>query len=142
MSAFSSITTALIAVLSAEPALSANIFRARDRAMAEEYATAINVQCDGATPSDGAIAGAPVDWASTFSIECYARSAAASGDLAVDPLLDGVYARLAADTTLGGLVGYIGSPRLEFEYDAQGMKTGWVRMTYQIEHGTSNLTLE
>lgn len=142
MSAFIDITAAFIAALGAAPAVSANIFRARERSLAEEHNTALNVQFDGADPSTGVMLGAPVDWRSRVTVECYARSSSVSGDLAVDPLLSSTYARLAEDPTLGGLVADIGTPTIEAEYDAQGQKTGWIRMTYAVSHRTSNNTLD
>jgi hypothetical protein len=142
MTAFADITAAFIAALSTAPAVSANIFRARDRTIAENQATALNVQFDGSEPYAGAMHGAPVDWISKISVECYARSSVTSGDLAVDPLLSAAYARLAADTTLGGRVADIGAPNILTEYDSQGQKTGWVRMTYSVQHRTSHLTLD
>lgn len=142
MTAFMDITTAVIAVLSAEPAVSPNIFRARDRTLAEEHVTAINVQWDDGDPNHGAMHGAPVDWESKLTVECYARSSVTSGDLAVDPLLKEVYARIAADSTLGGLVAFIRCVRIKAENDSQGQKTGWICMTYSVSHRTSNLTLD
>lgn len=140
--AFSNITAALVAELSASPALSENIFRASARTMAEQFATAINVEFDGADPTPGAMRHAPIDWRSQFTIECYARSATQSGDLAVDALMESIYTRLAIDPTLGGLVIDIGSPVIRAEYDAQGQKTGWIRLTYSILHRTSNDTMD
>lgn len=142
VSVFTDITAAFVAALSAAPAVSDNIFRARDRAIAEDQPTAINVQFDAADPRPVAMFGAPVDWLSRFTVECYARSSTASGDLAVDPLLLNVFARMAANSTLGGLVADIGVPTIEAEYDSAGQKTGWVRMTYSVSHRTRNLTLE
>jgi hypothetical protein len=142
MTAFADITAAFIAALSTAPAVSANIYRARDRVIAEDQATAINVQFDGSEPYAGVMFGAPIDWTSKITVECYARSATTSGDLAVDPLLSAAYARLATDTTLGGMVADIGYPHIGAEYDSQGQKTGWVRMTYSVSHRTSNLTLD
>jgi hypothetical protein len=140
--AFATITAGIVALLGAAPAVSPNIFRARDRQMAEEYATAINVQFDGGVPNPGAMKGAPVDWGSRFTVECYARTSTTSGDLAVDPLLEAVYEKIAADSTLGGLVMDIGSPLIEAEYGSEGQKTGWIRMTYPVLHRTANLTLD
>lgn len=142
MTAFADITAAFVAVLSAAPAVSDNIFRARDRSMAEEYATAINVQPVTASRNRGAMHGAPMDWQTKFTIECYARSSVISGDLAVDPLLAAVYARLEADTTLGGMVADIDAHSYEFQFDSQGQKTGWVGITCDVSHRTSNLTLD
>lgn len=142
ITAFARITGALIALLEADPPLSQQIFRARDRQLAEDYPDAINVQFDFATPFSGAIHGAPVDWDSKFTIECYARTSSTSADLAVDPLVLQVYQRIAADTTLGGLVADIGAPTIEAEYTAEQQRTGWVRMSYPVMHRTNNLTLE
>ena len=142
LTAFMTITQALIDLLAAYPPVSQQIFRARDRQLAEEHADAINVQFDGSTPYAGAILGAPVDWDSRFTIECYARTAAGSADLAVDPLLLQVFNRIATDSTLGELVMDVGYPLIEAEYNSEQVKTGWVRMTYPVRHRTGNLTLE
>ncbi len=142
LTSFANITTALIAVLAAEPPVSLQIFRARDRQLAEQFETAINVQFDGAVPVNSGFSGSPVDWEARYTIECYARTTAGSADLAVDPLLDEVFKRIAADTTLGDLVMDIGYPLIEAEYTSEQVKTGWVRMTYPVRHRTSNLTLE
>lgn len=140
--AFFKITSALIALLNQAPAVSANIYRARDRHVPEQNATALNVQFEKGFPERGAITGAPIDWKSKFTIECYARSKTADGDESVDPLMLAVFARLAANPTLGSLVSDIGAPYIEAEYGADGTKTGWVRMTYPIEHRTQNSSLE
>jgi hypothetical protein len=139
--AFAAIVGAVVAVLNAGTPVSPNIFRARERALAEEYATAINVQWDGGTPDNGAMQGAPVDWESRVTVECYARSSTTGGDLAVDPLLEQVYQRLAADSTLGGRVANLCCIHIEAQNDAQGQKTGWVGMSYAVFHRTSNLNL-
>lgn len=138
---FSAITEAFVALFVAEPAISSNIYRARDRAVPKGAITALSVQWDGAVPKPGVIKGAPIGWDSRFTIECYARTTAGSPDEAVDPLLLQVYARIAADSTLGGLVDNVGEPLLEAEYSAEGDRTGWIRMTYVVEHETENSTL-
>lgn len=140
--AFFKITGAIVDLLNAAPAVSPNIYRARDRQIPERNDTAVNVQFNGGLPFEGTILGAPVDWLSKYSVECFARSKEVSGDEAVDPLMLQVYGRLAADPTLGGLVFNIGSPSIEAEYTADGEKTGWVRMIFPVEHRTENLTLE
>jgi hypothetical protein len=142
MSAFKEITSAIEALMLAEPPVAEHIYRSRDRAVPKVISTAINVQWDGGTPDEDVIAGAPVTWTSRFSIELYAKTESAAPDEAVDPLLEEVYARMAVDTTLGGLVDYIGQPALEAEYAADGTRTGWIRMVYPIRHETTNLKLE
>jgi hypothetical protein len=140
--AFSLIAAAFVAALQTAPAVSAKVYRQRERPITSDDVTAVNVQFDGAVPTPGAIAGAPVDWRTRIMVECYARSASASGDVAVDELLKQVYARLAADSTLGGMVANIGEPMIEADCDALGQKTGMVRLTYVVEHRTSNFSLE
>jgi hypothetical protein len=139
---FFRITTAIIATLNAAPAVSPNIFRARVRDVPDSFDTAVNVQFNQAEPRAGAISGAPVDWMSNFSVECFAKSKDLTGDEAIDALMRDVYARICADTTLGGLVDNVGEPRIEAEYSAESVRTGWVRMTFPVEHRTQNLTLE
>lgn len=141
-SSFSDITAALVDLFQAEPPIAPFVYRARDRAVSKSTVTAISVQWDGAVPEPGTIKGAPVYWKSRYSVECYARTTAETPDVAVDPLLVAVYARVAADTTLGGLVAYVGEPLIEAEYSAEGDRTGWVRMSYDIEHQTENSTVE
>ncbi|MFS2004611.1 hypothetical protein ACEN9F_13395 [Duganella sp. CT11-25] len=139
---FSGIVGAVIELLGQAPAVSPNIYRARDRAIPKQNETAVTVLWDGAMPTPGAIVNAPVDWQTRVVVECYARSTDTGGDEAVDPLLLAVYDRMASDTTLGNRVFDIGSPALEAEYGADGEKTGWVRMTYVVRHRTKNSTLE
>jgi hypothetical protein len=141
-SAFFKITAAFVAALSLNPPVAGMVFKARERQIDSDTPTAVNVQFEGSEPTAGAIFGAPVDWRSRIAVDCYARSSTVNGDAAIDPVLAAVYARLAQDTTLGGLVADIGVPLLDADYDAQGQKTGWVRMTYVVTHRTSNLTLE
>lgn len=141
-SAFFKITSALIALLQADPPVSPAIYRARERAVPEKAETAVNVQWNGAIPESGALHGSPIDWHSSFSIECFARSRSLVGDEAVDPLLEAVYERIGADPTLGGLVADISAPNIEADFDAEGEKTGWIRLTYQVQHRTANSTLD
>lgn len=143
LSAFSKITGVLVGILSAEPPIADKIYRSRSRSVPQSVNRAINVQFDGAVPRPGAINDAPVDWMSRFSIECFARAEEGEiNDEAVDPLLMAVYSRIAADATLANLVGLVGEPMIEAEYTADGERTGWIRMTYPIEHRTEKFTLE
>lgn len=139
--AFAQIVTAIIGALSASPAVCATIYRARPIDVPQQVEQAINVQWDAATADDGVIAGAPIDWASRVSVECFARSVSESGDLAVDPLLAATFERLAQDSTLSGLVGNLRVVGMEAENAAEARKTGWVRITYLADHRTSNATL-
>ena len=140
--AFSSIVAAVIAQLSAAPAVCDTIYRARSNAIPETLDRAISVQFDQALPNRGVMNGAPIDWSTRITVECFARSATESTDIVVDPLLEAVFARLAADATLGGVVADLAIAGVEAENISEGKKTGWVRITYIAEHRTSNSTLE
>jgi hypothetical protein len=135
---------AALAALQAAPAVCDTIYRSRPNGLPvpESVDQAINVQWDHATALPRAIAGAPIDWTTRLTVECYARSVRDSGDLAVDPLLAAVYERLAADSTLGGIVEDLNIVGIEAENTAEGKKTGWVRMTYLVQHQTQDSTLE
>jgi hypothetical protein len=139
---FSQISAALVNLLQAGTPVAEMIYRARSRTVPEKVMTAASVQFIGALPASAAIKGAPIDWVSKYTIECLARSKTEAGDEAVDPLLLEVFKRIAADTTLGGLVDHISDPTIEADYSAEGEKTGWMCLTYTVEHRTENATLE
>jgi hypothetical protein len=141
-SAYMDIVDRLIEILSAEPLITTNVFRARDSELAEQYETAVAIEFKGSTPFPGAIQGAPVDRGSRFFVECWARTTTTTSDLAVDPLIVAVHARIMADTTLGGLVSDVAELDSEAANTAQQKKTGWVLLPFLITHRTSNLTLE
>jgi hypothetical protein len=143
ITAFSRVVTAIVGALQAEPPVcdAEAIYRARPNVIPDQVGQAINVQWENALPSNGAINGAPVDWSTRISVECFARGTSDSGDLLVDPLLEAVYARLAQDSTLGGLVDQLECVGLEAENTSEGKKTGWVRLTYIAHHRTANLTV-
>lgn len=140
--AFATIVSAVIAQLSAAPAVCDKIYRSSGSVVPDQVDQAINVEFNRALPQLAAIAGAPIDWSSTISVECFARSMTESGDLAVDPLLFAVFERLAQDPTLGGLIGDLAVAGVEAENSVEGKKTGWVRITYVADHRTNNSTLD
>jgi hypothetical protein len=139
--AFSSIVSAVREALLADPPVCQTIYRARPLILPDQVDQAVNVQWESGLPNLGAIRGAPVDWMTRVTVECYARSVQESGDVAVDPLLAAVYERLGQDTTLGGLIADLNIAGIEAENTAEGKKTGWVRLTYIAEHRTENGTL-
>ena len=140
--AFSGVVAAVINKLSEDPPVCEAIYRARSNAIPETLDLAISVQFDQSLPNRGVMHGSPIDWSTRVTVECFARSVIETGDLAVDPLLEAVFARLSADATLGGVVGDFAIAGVEAENTSDGKKTGWVRITYIAEHRTSNSTLE
>lgn len=141
ITAFSKVVGAVIAALNAGTPVCDTIYRARPNVIPDQTSEAVNVQWESALPQRGAIHGAPVDWNTRLSVECFARGVGESGDVIVDPLLGAVYARLAQDGTLGGIVGDLECIGVEAENTSEGKKTGWVRLTYIAQHRTDNLTV-
>jgi hypothetical protein len=139
--AFSKVVSAVMAALLAQPRICKGVYRARTLVISEQDDEAITVQWEQASPAASTIAGAPIDWTTRLTVECFARSVKDSGDMAVDPLLERVYERLAADSTLGGMVDDLVIAGIEAENSTEGKKTGWVRLTYIAVHRTDNLLL-
>lgn len=140
--AFSKVVAAVMATLASTPAVCSTIYRARPNDLPEQDEEAVNVFFERALPQPGAISGSPIDWASKINVECYARSVRDTGDVAVDPLVEAVYERLASNPTLGGVVDDLVINAIEAENTAEGKKTGWVRLTYVAHHRTSNHSLD
>lgn len=139
--AFSKVTSAVMAMLLANPPVCKAIYRSRSVVIPERDDEAITVQWEQGLPRAGVINGAPIDWQTRITVECYARSTNVTGDVAVDPLLEKVYERLASNPTLGGMVDDLVIAGIEAENTAEGKKTGWVRLTYVAEHRTNNQLL-
>jgi len=141
-SAFSWIVAAFVDRLKQVPEVSPSVERTRDRPLPKNCQTGVVVQWEGSLPDVVAIRGAPINWVSRVTVSCSARAVEQTGDEAVDPLLERVYSRLAADPTLGGLVFDIGLPTLEADTGVEGEKTGWIQMTYHVKHRTQRNNLE
>ncbi|MBY0243184.1 MAG: hypothetical protein K2X55_28150 [Burkholderiaceae bacterium] len=139
--AFLGITEAIVAVLTAQLGNQVRITQADDRPIPDREVEAVNVQFNAGVP-EGALLGAPVDWNSRFTIDLYARTTTQTPDVAIDQLLFRVHSAIAADPSLGGAATDTGTPVIEAEYSSDGKKTGWVRMTYPVQHRTASFTLE
>jgi len=135
---FSKVVSAVIAALSAEPPVCKAIYRARQAAIPAQDEQAIVVQWEQAVPAAGTFQGAPIDWTTRLTVECYARSTDPddNGDQAVDPLLASVYERLAAHATLDGISCDLSVAGIQVETAVDGNKTGWVRIVYTADHRT------
>lgn len=139
--AFAQIVSAIIDALKTAPTVCDTIDRARGTAISDQVDQAISVQWERTLPAIDTIAGAPIDWQTTITVACLARSVKDSGDIAVDELLSAVAERLARDTTLGGLVGDLRIAAIEAENTVEGKKTGWVLLTYVADHRTTKSNL-
>lgn len=121
----SNAVAAIVAALNVAPPVATQIARVRLRPMAQAQAQAVVVrplQSDVTTVSE--YTSLPVSWTSAISVECYARTGAATTpDVAVDSLVEAVYARLMADPTLGGVVVSLTPQSLSWDFDADGEQT-------------------
>ena len=140
--AFNTIVQAFKTKLQETPAVCADVFVSRDRQVPDTVNEAVHIEFSSSVPNSGVIKGAPIDWQTKVTVDCMARSKTLSGPDAVDSLFRKVFERLAQDTTLGNSVVDIGYPVIESDYESNGQKTGLMRLTYQVEHRTSNLTLD
>ena len=140
---FASVVTAVVDALNAGTPVSAQVHRARVRPGASEWATLVVVRLLDAAMEPFAVQGAPYNVDTQLAVECYARgSAGQAPDLAVDALLSAVYARLAADPTLGGLVSDLQPINLNYDFDADGEPTASATLTYTVRHRAGNQSLE
>lgn len=142
--AFGAIVAGIKTALEASPAVSPQVDRARLHAVPESRETAVVIRLDAAEAERFAILNGPIDWDTNIFIECYARSAGATqtADVAVDALLGGVWARLAADTTLGGLVMDLLPVSLEYDFDGKADDMACVTLLMRALHRTNNPSLE
>ena len=134
---FAAIVGAMVTALGTPTAVSGQIYRARMRPLAAQHTNAVVVRLLGSTAEPNAIQGAPFDWLTQITTECYARSTTTSPDQAADNLWAAVYARLMADTTLAGLVADLRCTQLAYDYDQDADATVCITATWQASHRSS-----
>lgn len=139
---FAGIVTAIVALLQSGVPVSPQIHRARVRPLPEDWTTAVSVRLEQAEFDRLAIRQAPINLDTTVVVECYARSSTLTPDLAADALLAAVYARLAADPTLGGTVSDLQPLSMTYDFDSDADRTACVSITYLVRHRTQSLSLE
>lgn len=141
---FANIIGAVVTALTNAPAVSPQIWRARSRPMASQHSTAVVVRVQDSTPERNALKGAPFDLQTRIAVECYARTSSnsTSADLAGDTLLAAVYARLMADTTLGGLVADLQLEQLSYDFDADAEQTVCITLILLVSHRVASASIE
>lgn len=139
---FAGIVAALVVKLQAAPAVSTQVDRARLRPVKDDQASAVVVRIAASNPERFAILGGPTDWDTEIAIECYARSATLAADEAVDALLAAVWAKLAQDTTLGGLVMDLNPTGLEYDFALGADNMACATLALRVLHRTTYSTLE
>lgn len=140
--AFASVQSELIAALGTAPALAGGrIYANRLRPIAAGSNTAIVVRMDAADGTEQVLGS--IDWATTYAVECYARSATgADPAAAVDALLADTWARLAAldFTTLDASITL--SPKIDWQYDDAETPVVCAVIHLSAQHRTALVTLQ
>jgi hypothetical protein len=140
---FVSAVAAIVAALSAGTPVAPQVARVRLRPIAQATGTAVIVTPLSTEVAEVAIfPGQPVSWTTALKVECYARSSAATTpDVAVDSLVAAVYARLMADTTLGGVVLSLQPQSIAWDFDADGENTTCATLVFNARHRSPGFTL-
>lgn len=138
------IVGAMVTALGTPTAVSAQIYRARLRPLAAQHADAVVVRVLSSTPARAAIQDGPMDWDSQIAVECYVRSATSTApELAPDALWIAVYARLMANSLLGGLLQTeLSCTQVAYDFDVDADNTVCLVSTWQASHRSSNNTVE
>lgn len=140
--AFDQVVAAFVAKLEESPAVCGLIINSDDRPVGDDANEAVNVFFDVAQPQPLTINGAPIDWTTRVTVDCFARSKTLPARKAPSELAKKVFERLAVDPTLGNDGWFIGYPSIETDADAQSQRAGLIRLTYRVEHRTSANILE
>lgn len=137
MTAFSTIQAALLAALTAAPALAGgNISTNPTRPMPAAQSTAIVLRMDRALASEVPIGS--LQWDTSYVVECYARANTGSDPvLAVDALLGGVWARLGVltDEQIGGTLTM--QPAIDWQFDAADTPMVCAVVRVNVQHYTT-----
>ena len=135
--------TAIVAALQASPAVATSIGRINLRPTAQALTHAVMVRPLGSEVIEASmISSLPMTWTTTIAVECHARTTGAtSADVAVDALLESVYARLMADPSLGGVVLGLQPQNVSFDFDADGDKPACAPLVLHARHRATPGTL-
>ena len=123
-------TAAICQALQAAPAVAPAVYRARSRAISE--AVAVNVRPLGAEVQERILSG-PLRWQCRIGVECYVKTTTQTApDVAVDALLEAVYARLMDDPSLGGAVKRIEPESIAYDFEADGDQSACATLVLSV----------
>ncbi len=145
-SQFLSLANAVTAALLASPALAGgNVLQGRALPVEIAHAAEVHVAVARSQAEDLVLRGPERLWVTTLTVTCYARATAGqSGDAAVDPLLQAVYARLQGleSSPPPGAQSVTLDPVVAWDVDEGGKTVGVARLTLIVRHITTTATLE
>ncbi len=127
---------AIMAALQASPAVCPVVDRVRMRPVQQGSRQAVAVRPVQAEPGGTLLPnGQPVQWLSTYAVECYASCGAdTTPDVVADGLVHAVYARLAEDPTLSGAVVQLTPAGVSYDFDADGERACCVTLVFNARH--------
>lgn len=135
----SAATQAIVAALQAAPAVAPQVARVRLRPLGAATTTAVVVRPRAAEAAEQLLSGMPITWACAIDVECYAKTTTATApDAAVDALLASAYARIMAEPTLAGAVGFISPVGVTYDFDVDGESTACATLTLQVRQTAAN----
>ena len=138
----SAAVAAVVAALNTPTPVAPQVARVRLRPLATGQNTAVVVRPQHSQVQEILVNGLPASWATTIAVECYARtSAATTPDIAVDSLVESVYARLMAEPTLGGVVRSLRLDNAAYDFDADGEQATCVALTFIALHQAAGTTI-
>lgn len=110
----------------------------------EDVAQALHLALDSANPQQlGGLQGNPVEWELRVRVGLYVRKSGASARADVGTLLAAVYARLAANPSLGlGDGVFISEPVLDWSAARQAQRMNGCDLFYTVRCRTSGSTLD
>lgn len=131
MSFVNTAVTAIVASLQGAPAVASQIGRVKLRPLSASVTQAIIVRPARAVVAAASqTSGYPVAWSTAIQVECYAKSSSSTApDVAVDALLQSVYARLMADITLGGAIVSLEPVSIDYDFDVDADQTTCATLT-------------
>jgi hypothetical protein len=132
---------ALISALLAATALAGGrVVGNRRRPMAAEHASQIYVYLEESIASHEIIG--TTDWRTRIRVECVARTASGvSADDAADALAQDVYARVLADTTLGGKAIDTIAQAMAWTEDEQDTQLSACQLLFSVWHATPDASI-
>ena len=143
MSMINAVVTAVVDALKAPPAVSPRVERVRLRALPASAGSAVVVRPIASDVLDAELlTGHPYAWTTQLAVECYARAPQGTApDVAVDALLEAVYARLLKDPTLGGAVAVLQPQAITYDYDVDGENVVCATLQINARQMTSGASL-
>lgn len=134
------IMQAVKAALTGTSGVGSRVYRSRADKFGAAEAPAINIMPDSEDPTENTIG--KVDAKLNIEVQVYHRSSTTPPDEQADSVVEEVFSRLMADSTLGGLAVDISETGTNWDFDESDRTALLVRMRFAIwyRHNRNSLT--